>query len=57
MMGVFAVFSRRARGWRVMHAVRVGESATVCGLPTGVGSGLVRDGDYHNNKPCVRCWK
>jgi hypothetical protein len=56
-MGVFAVFSRRTRGWRVMHAVRVGESATVCGLPTGVGSGLVRDGDYHNNKPCVRCWK
>jgi hypothetical protein len=54
----YAIFTRRQRGvTRTMHAVREATHATtVCGLPIGRGSGLVRDGDYHDNVPCPRCW-
>jgi hypothetical protein len=53
-MSVFAVFSRDGR---VMHAVsEVAQGATRCGLPTGVGSGLVRDGVYGRGPVCSRCW-
>lgn len=52
----YAIFTRRFKGTRKMHAVRVGETHTVCKLPVGVGSGLVRDGDYRNNIPCHICW-
>ena len=51
-----AVFTRRRNGTRKMHAVRHGEHKTVCGLTTGIGSGLVRDGDYWNAVPCAVCW-
>lgn len=55
--GTYAIFTRRQRSRpRVMHAAHEGASATVCDLPIGVGSGLVRDGDYRNNVPCPRCW-
>lgn len=50
----YAIFTRRKP--RVMHAVREGEHQTVCGHPIGIGSGLVRDGDYHDNVPCPHCW-
>jgi hypothetical protein len=57
MTATYAIFTRRERGTtRVMHAVREGEQQTVCQLPIGRGSGLVRDGDYHDNRPCPRCW-
>ncbi len=53
----YAIFTRRDRkGLRKMHSVKVGETVTVCGLPTGIGTGLVADGDYHNNVPCGECW-
>lgn len=57
MTGVSAIFTRRSgKKKRVMHAVAPGASTTVCGLPVGTGSGLVRDGDYWNNVACLRCW-
>ncbi len=57
MSGVYAVFTLQTYGGkRSMHAVRIGETRTVCDLPTGTGSGLVRDGDYRANVPCPRCW-
>lgn len=53
----YAIFSRRERGRaRIMHAVREGAHETICQHPIGRGSGLVRDGDYHDNVPCRRCW-
>lgn len=53
----YAIFTRRRRGEpRVMHAVREGERETICRHPIGIGTGLVRDGDYWNNKPCSICW-
>jgi hypothetical protein len=53
-VSVFAVFTRSGR---MMHAVAVAdESRTVCGLPTGRGSGLVRDGRYGHGPVCSRCW-
>lgn len=56
-MGVYAIFTRRGRdGKRKMHAVKPDAHATVCGLPVGVGTGLVRDGDYRANVPCAVCW-
>lgn len=57
-VGASAIFSRRGRnGVRSLHALEPGATATRCGLPVGVGSGLVRDGDYRNNIPCARCWE
>lgn len=54
---VYAIFTRRRRGSsRVMHAVREGELETICRHPIGIGTGLVRDGDYRDNKPCLTCW-
>lgn len=54
--GKYAIFSRRRPGQkRVMHAVKPDAGRTVCDLPIGAGSGLVRDGDYHG-MPCPRCW-
>ena len=54
----YAIFTRRGKdGFRRMHAVNVGGSQTVCGLPIGIGSGLVRDGDNRNNRPCGCCWE
>lgn len=54
----YAIFTRRTKRGetRVMHAAREGASETVCKHPIGIGSGLVRDGDYWNNRPCPRCW-
>ncbi len=53
----YAIFTRRDRnGLRKMHSVPVGTTITVCGLPTGTGTGLVRDGDYRDNVPCGECW-
>lgn len=55
--GRYAIFTRRMqKRSRRMHAVTPGSTATVCGLPIGIGSGLVRDGDYRNNVPCPTCW-
>jgi hypothetical protein len=54
-----AIFTIRRRGQtRTMHAINEDASVwrTVCGLPIGRGSGLVRDGDYWDNRPCPRCW-
>jgi len=31
-------------------------ATTVCGMPIGTGSGLVRDGNYADSVPCPRCW-
>lgn len=55
----YSIFTRKQRGKpRTMHAVRVGERATVCGLPIGVGTGLVRDGDYATpHVACPSCWR
>lgn len=53
----YAIFTRRRRGVpRVMHAVREGERQTICHMAIGLGTGLVADGDYWNNKPCSICW-
>jgi hypothetical protein len=53
-VSVFAVFTKEGR---VMHAVSVlADHRTVCGLPTGVGSGLVRDGRYGLGPVCPKCW-
>ena len=53
----YAIFSKsKSNGNRLMHAVRVGEHKTVCQLPIGVGTGLVRDGGYANSVPCAKCW-
>jgi hypothetical protein len=54
----YAIFTRDrgADGKRAMHAAHEGAHETVCGLPIGSGTGLVRDGDYRNNRPCPRCW-
>lgn len=49
----YAIFSRKGR---VMHAVEVDANRTVCRLPIGAGSGLVRDGGYASSTPCPRCW-
>jgi hypothetical protein len=49
----YAIFSRTGR---VQHAAHKGSTSTVCGLPIGAGSGLVRDGNYHGCQPCARCW-
>lgn len=55
MTGVSAIFTRKRP--RILHAVAPGATTTVCGLPIGVGSGLVRDGDYNGSTPCPRgCW-
>jgi hypothetical protein len=53
MSTTYAIFHR---GSRVMHAVRAGESETVCKHPIGRGTDLVRDGKYHGARPCPRCW-
>src|SRR3954449_5066852 len=55
---VYAIFNRdRPRGGkRLMHAAREGASETLCKHAIGIGSGLVRDGNYWNNHPCPRCW-
>jgi hypothetical protein len=55
---MYAIFTRRNRNGapRVMHAAREGARETVCKRPIGRGTGLVRDGDYHNNRPCRTCW-
>jgi hypothetical protein len=52
----YAIFSRRGAKLRTMHAAREGERHTICKLPIGRGTGLVRDGDYWDNRPCPRCW-
>jgi hypothetical protein len=53
----YAIFTwRTPRTERTMHAAREGARETVCHLPIGRGTGLVRDGDYWNNRPCPRCW-
>lgn len=49
----YAIFTKHGRK---MHAVRVGETQTICRLPVGTGSGLVRDGDYRDSTPCAICW-
>jgi hypothetical protein len=57
MTGRYAIFARRGRdGNRRMHAAEPGAAATICGLPIGVGTGLVRDGDYRRSVPCRQCW-
>jgi hypothetical protein len=57
-IGHYAIFTRKTgKGPRRMHAVVPGSHKTVCDLPIGTGSGLVRDGDYSNNVPCPTCWK
>jgi hypothetical protein len=53
---VYAIFTRKGSPRR-MHAVEVGAHKTVCGLSIGIGTGLVRDGNYANNTPCAACWK
>lgn len=51
----YAIFSTGRP--RVLHAVRTGETATVCGYQIGRGTGMVRDGNYSGSIPCVRgCW-
>lgn len=55
-MSVYSIFTCDGRP-RVMHAAREGAAETVCGLPIGIGSGLVRDGDYSRpHVQCPRCW-
>lgn len=55
---VYAIFSRERErdGKRAMHAAREGARETLCQVGIGRGSGLVRDGNYWNARPCPRCW-
>jgi hypothetical protein len=55
---VYAIFQRDrgADGKRMMHAAREGAHKTLCEHDIGRGTGLVRDGNYWNARPCPRCW-